>query len=332
MIVLYILLACLVSIALVMVFLALMTRAMAGRVEKALPPRGRFIDVPGARLHVIEQGEGPPIVLLHGLAGHMAHYTYGVAEKLAREYRVIVVDRPGSGYSLRDDGSPADLATQADAIAAMIDKLKLEPALVVGHSLGGALALTLALNHPRRVKGLALVAPLTDLPGDVPAAFKALTIASPTMRKLVAWTMASPMTAARGHVVLEQVFGPEPVPADFPTRGGGLLSLRPAQYLSAAQDLQALPDTMPGIVSRYNELRIPIGVLYGEKDRILNSRTNGEGFVEKVPHATLKLVQGGHMLPVTQAQLTADFISDMARQTFTTAEVADRQMRQTGNV
>jgi pimeloyl-ACP methyl ester carboxylesterase len=322
MIFLNILLACIAAIALVMIALALMTRTMAGRVEKALPPRGRFIDVPGARLHISEQGEGLPIVLLHGLAGHMAHYTYGVAERLAREYRVIVVDRPGSGYSVRHEGSPADLATQADAIAALIDKLQLEPALVVGHSLGGALALTLALNHPQRVKGLALVAPLTDLPGDVPAAFKALTIASPMMRKLVAWTMAAPMTAARGHVVLEQVFGPEPVPADFATRGGGLLSLRPAQYLSAAQDLQALPDAMPGIVSRYNELRIPIGVLYGEKDRILSSRTNGEGFVQKVPHATLKLVQGGHMLPVTQAQLTADFISEMARQAFTATETS----------
>jgi pimeloyl-ACP methyl ester carboxylesterase len=316
MIFIYMLLAFLVSVAFVLGCLALMTRVMAGRVEQALPPRGRFIDVPGTTLHVHELGEGPPVLLLHGLAGQMAHYTYGVADRLASRYRVIVVDRPGSGYSHRRDDTPADLATQAAAIAALMEKLQTGPALVTGHSLGGALALTLALNHPDKVKGLALVAPLTEIPGDVPEAFKALTVESASMRKLIAWTMAAPMTMARGHVVLAQVFGPEPVPADFATRGGGLLSLRPSQYLSAARDMQALPDAMQRIVPRYSELRVPIGVLYGEKDRILSSKANGEGFIQKVPHAKLKLVQGGHMLPVTQVELTASFISEMAEQAF----------------
>jgi pimeloyl-ACP methyl ester carboxylesterase len=95
---------------------------------------------------------------------------------------------------------------------------------VVGHSLGGAIALTMALEHPQQVAGLALLAPLTHIREDVPPVFKGLTIQSPLMRKLVAWTLAIPASIKKSAATLEAVFGPEAVPKDFATRGGGLLS------------------------------------------------------------------------------------------------------------
>lgn len=284
------------------------------KVESVLPAKGRLVDVPGARLHIREFGEqqagSPAILMIHGLAGQLSHYTYGVAGRLAAHHRVIVVDRPGSGYSSRAPEAAADLSTQAAALAALIRTLGLGPAFVVGHSLGGAIALTMALEHPQQVAGLALLAPLTHIRDDVPPVFAGLTIESPTLRKLVAWTLAIPVSIRNSAKTLEVVFGPEPVPKDFATRGGGLLSLRPSAFLSASSDLQALPARLPQVQARYAELRLPVSVLYGKDDRILDWKANGQALVDKVPGARLELVEGGHMLPVTQVEATADFIAN----------------------
>jgi pimeloyl-ACP methyl ester carboxylesterase len=292
--------------------LALFTAWTARKVEAVLPAKGRFIDVPGARLHIREFGEAhaerPAIVMIHGLAGQLSHYTYGVAGRLSAQHRVIVVDRPGSGYSTRAPGTSADLSAQASAIAALIRTLGVGPAFVVGHSLGGAIALTMALEHPREVAGLGLLAPLTHLREDVPPAFAGLTIQSPLVRQLVAWTLAIPASIKKSAATLEMVFGPEAVPKDFATKGGGLLSLRPSAFLSASADLQALPARLPLVQERYGELRVPVSVLYGKDDRILDWKANGQALVDKAPGARLELVEGGHMLPVTQVETTVAFI------------------------
>jgi pimeloyl-ACP methyl ester carboxylesterase len=218
---------------------------------------------------------------------------------------------------VRQPSTPADLSSQAAAIATLIDRLQLGPVFAVGHSLGGAVALTLALEHTGCVTGLALVAPLTHLPdgGKPPAAFRALMISSSWLRTLFAWTLAVPASIAGRRAVLEQVFGPDAIPRDFATRGGGLLSLRPSQFIAASRDLQALQDRMPAITSRYGELRIPIRVLFGREDRILDWKVNGQALVDKVKTAELTLVEGGHMLPVTKPELTARFIQEAVRNT-----------------
>jgi len=301
--------------ALPLLGLAWFTRRTAARIVQYLPAKGRFVDVPGGQLHVRESGpEGAPAVLLvHGLGGQMSHFDYGLAEQLAQSFRVVVVDRPGSGHSLRDEMTSADVSTQAAALALLIDTLALGRPTVVGHSLGGAIALALAVEHPASVGALALVAPLTHAPETAPQVFKALTIETRWVRKLFAWTLATPGAIVGSKKVLAAVFAPEQAPADFAVKGGGLHSLRPSQFLAASSDLQAIPLRMPLVQGRYAELALPLSVLYGRQDAILDWRENGQALVDKVPGARLELVDGGHMLPVTQPQVVADFVERAAR-------------------
>lgn len=72
------------------------------------------------------------------------------------------------------------------------------------------------------------------------------------------------------------LFGPDPVPGDFATKGGGLLSLRPGSFYAASTDLMASPSDLAGMVERYPSIAIPAGVLFGTADRVLDHRIHGE--------------------------------------------------------
>jgi pimeloyl-ACP methyl ester carboxylesterase len=293
--------------------LVLFTAWTARQVEKQLPPVGRFIDVDGARIHYLDEGTGPPVLLVHGLAGQMHNFTHSLLGRLLKHgFRVVIPDRPGSGYSTRPAHASATINAQALVISRFCEELSLERPLVVGHSLGGAIALALALNHPEQVAGLALLAPATQRPDRVPPPFDGLLIASPLLRRLVAWTVVTPLSIANSKRTLALLFGPQPVPGDFAVRGGGLLSLRPASFIGASTDLVATHGES-GDPARYEDLTVPVGILFGAGDRILDPAVHGKGLAAKVAGAELELIEGGgHMIPVTSADRTAAFIARMA--------------------
>src|ERR1700750_223704 len=166
-------------LAIIIAGLVWFTANTAKRVEALLPPRGRFMDIDGQRIHYVDTGGSTPaIVMIHGLGGNLLHFGYAMADKLSNDFRVILVDRPGAGYSTRPEGAPATLTAQAKTMATLIRRLDLKQPLVVGHSLGGALSLAIALDHPDCAGGLALIAPLTHVVDTPPDVFKGLEIPS----------------------------------------------------------------------------------------------------------------------------------------------------------
>jgi pimeloyl-ACP methyl ester carboxylesterase len=297
--------------------LVLFTAYTMRRVEKALPPLGRFVEVGGARIHYLEKGSGPTLLLIHGLGGTMRTFTHSLLDRLSGEFRVVVMERPGSGESTREAGTCVRLASQAETVSAFIRALGLERPVLVGHSLGGGVALAVALDYPEQVGGLALIAPLTNVQETVPPVFRRLVITSRVLRRMVAWTIATPASILRSAQVLDTLFGPDPVPPHYATAGGGLLSLRPKSFCTASEDLVALKDELPGMVKRYAELRLPVGILYGTGDRVLDHRRHGVDIASKMPGVELELIEGGHMLPLTAPDLVAEFVRKVAKKSQT---------------
>ncbi len=286
--------------------LALYSHWAGRRAEAMVPADGRFIEVEGARLHYLDVGQGPAIVLVHGLGGQLRNFSY-LLDRLTPHHRVILVDRPRSGYSTAE-GSEPGIVDQSAIIARLIEKLALEKPLLVGHSLGGAVSLALALDHPHLVRGLALIAPLTQPLPKVPPMFRGLQARFKASRTFTAQVLGVPLGQLSSPMVARQIFAPEPVPADFGTRGGGLLALRPDNINAASFELSSANDEVARLARRYGELKLPVAMLFGREDHVLDHHLNGVVTAEHIATATLDLVDGGHMLPITQPERTAAFI------------------------
>lgn len=267
----------------------------ARRAEAAVPPIGEFVTIDGARIHYVDLGEGPPVVMLHGLAGNVRNYTQTVANELARTHRVILIDRPGSGYSGRPNGTTASIQSQAEVVHRVIEELGLQRPIIVGHSLGGAVALGYAARYPEDLSRLVLLAPAATPfePGPPIDRFK---VDSAFMRKALAYTVAIPAAKRSGPETLRFIFSPQPPPEDFSTAGGALLSRRPAQIIANFEDMSALNDGLSALTADLPAIRTPTTVLFGLQDAILDPQTHLDA-LRRLPAVSIKELPGaGHML------------------------------------
>ena len=133
------------------------------------------------------------------------------------------------------------------------------------------------------------------------------------MRKIIAWTLAIPMSIWNAPKLLNIVFGPDAVPADFATRGGGILALRPNSFYNTSSDAAAATEDLPSIMKRYGGLTIPLGMLFAKGDLILDYRRQGVAMKQQCPALDPVLLDGHrHMLPLTAPDVTADLIHRVA--------------------
>jgi pimeloyl-ACP methyl ester carboxylesterase len=288
------------------------TRKTARNAAQAVPPRGAFVEISTGQLHYIDKGQGPVILMIHGLGAQLANFDTGLADALAQDYRVIAIDRPGMGWSERPDDAPASPRAQAAQVAEVIDKLRLERPLVVGHSLGGAIAICLALDFPEKIRALALLAPLTMPPSATAKVFDGLNIRSAFLRRFVSQTVAVPTMIKTAQQNMAAIFGPDPVPSNYPIQGGGMLGLRPVSFWNTSRDYLASGKDLGFMIKGYADLQIPVSILYGRDDQVLDHTEHGTALAAKHPHIQLELLDGGHMLPLTHIQQTADFIRKYA--------------------
>lgn len=302
--------------ALLLALAILRTRRIASLAQKLVPPSGKFITIDGNRIHYVEKGEGRAILFVHGLGAQLHQFRSTLFGRIDG-YRLVAIDRPGSGYSERVAGATGGLSEQALVLRRFIEALGLEKPLVVGHSLGGAVALTLAVEHPEAISGLALLAPYTHHSGVVAPEFAAIYIPSSLKRRLIAETVAIPAARKYADQTLAFVFGPQPVPADYMTEGGGWAGLRPSHFYATSTDIVALGNDYPRLQERFGEIKVPVGILFGTADRVLDYQKHGVEMVGRIPDLDLELAEGiGHMAQFGATEQTVAFIKRMAERTF----------------
>jgi pimeloyl-ACP methyl ester carboxylesterase len=309
--------AALLAVAAVLAPYALRTRRIAAEAERLVPAAGRFVTIGRNRIHYVEKGEGPPILFIHGLGANLHHFRHPLFEAFGAGYRLIALDRPGSGYSVRATGATARLPEQAAVIADFIEALGLGKVLLVGHSLGGAVALATALDHPGRVAGLVLLSPLTHVEAEIRPEFQSLYIRSRLKRWLLAHTLAVPKSLEMAPKTLAFVFGPQEWPADYPVVGGGMAGLRPSHIYATASDVVAIEQDLERLQNRYGEIAMPAGLLFGVADRVLDYRFHGLPMRDKIEGLEIEIVDGvGHMPQYAVTDEVVAFIRRIAGRAF----------------
>jgi pimeloyl-ACP methyl ester carboxylesterase len=275
-------------------------RRQTRRVERDFPPRGRFIDVNGVRLHYLVFGadDAPQtIVMLHG-NGTMAEEfdISGLAQKAAQRYRVIVFDRPGYGYSERPDDRSWRPQEQADLVLDALRQLDVRHPVVLGHSWGAHVALAMGIRRPDAVGALVLASGYytPSLRFDVPLLSAPV---MPLIGTLMRHTVSPLLGRALWPLVIRRMFAPAAPTEAFQQRYPIWMSLRPSQLkASAAESARMIPAAL-SLRRHHRDMRVPTVVIAGASDRLLMTRWNSSRLVERLPQSWLRVVEGsGHMV------------------------------------
>ncbi len=273
---------------------------------------GQLIDVDGYKVHYLDRGVGPAIVLLHGFGGHTYSYRH-LVPTLALDHRVIAVDLKGYGYSERNAYVGLSQTAQVAMLKGLLDRLGVAHATFVGHSMGGGVVQRFAVAHPDMVDALVLAASVS---GEARAGRRVL----PPGRLL---NLAVPLLAkfAASRMLQGSFYDPATLTDEVRDE-----YMRPIRIKGSMDGLIAImrdgaADTSVDIA----KITQPVLLLYGEHDKLVRP-TVGREIQKRIPHARMVVVErAGHLLLEEQAQACASAIGDFLHEAgmASAARVAD---------
>ena len=285
------------------------------RMVRAAGVQGRFIRRQSGRVHVIEAGDGPPVVHLHG------NNTSSLSHLMLLEHmttvRSYLVDRPGFGLSDPDD-FPRNSFRQCAVrfVDDVLDELQLESAVLAGASGGGTWAVWYALDRPRRVRGLVLLGSVPLLPGArIPLGIR---------------LMATPML---GHVLSRTVKpGRRMLLRLMSSVGEGDTILRHPDLLDSLLDAAHDPVATAANVAEFQALLSPLGtrsetrirpddlrrlavptlMIWGDHDPVV-SVADARAAADLIPDARLEVLPAGHVPQLGNTAQVAELLEDFIR-------------------
>lgn len=280
---------CLISIACASV-LVVLCFATARAQQPSAAPVDKEVTIYGQKIHYVEAGSGPVVILLHGLGGNTTNWAFNIAP-LAQKFRVIVPDQVGFG---RSDKPLINyrVGTYVDFLDKLYQELKIERASLVGNSLGGWIAAAYTLSHPERVERLVLV----DAAGFAP----------PKDFDMRSLSGLNPSTREGMKQLISLVFFNKQL---FQTDAA--IDLLLAQRLSAGDGytIQKLTETIERredmLDNRLSAIKQPTLIIWGRDDGLTPLAEYGERFHKEIAGSQLLVFeQCGH---VPQVEKAAEF-------------------------
>jgi pimeloyl-ACP methyl ester carboxylesterase len=275
---------------------AAFVHARSWQAQRANPPAGRFVDVDGARVHYIERGEGPPLVMLHGLGTMLQDITLsGLFDLAAARYRVIEPDRPGYGYSTRPRRwwGPH---SQAALLRSMLLRLGIDRPIGLGHSFGALVATAFALDYPSAARSVVLASGYyfptlrLDVPLMAPPAL-------PVIGDLMRHTISPLISRLLWPGMLKVLFSPAPVPRYFVERFPTWMALRPSQLRATAEETALVVPSVMRMQRLYPALEVPAIIVAGTQDRYVDHERHSVELSRRIPRSELLLSpRAGHMV------------------------------------
>lgn len=264
--------------------------------ERANPPTGKFVEVDGVRLHYLDQGTGPALVLLHGNGLFAKDFALsGLLGRAAETHRVIAFDRPGFGYSERPSGTTWTPEAQAGLIYQALQLLRIERPIVVGHSWGSIVAMAMALDFPQYVRGVALMSGYFYPSARIDAPLAAVP-ALPVIGQFLRYTVAPVLGRMMWPGLVAQMFGPAAPPERF-DRMPVWMTLRPAQLKASAAESGLMIPAAARLSGRYGELTMPVAIVAGGGDLVVNPEHQSVRLHGDISHSELVVKTGvGHMV------------------------------------
>lgn len=261
-----------------------------------IPVREQIVPLEGGRsLRVLEAGQGRPVVLIHGVLGMAEDMMLGLGAALSSGRRVIAVDRPGHGGSRRErfEFGPE---RQAQLIRQGLHELDVRRPVVVGHSLGGPVALAYALQWPDEVERLVLLAPIA-YPELRPIEHSYLAPrAAPWVGPLLSRAAHDSLDPGVLPLIHKAMFAPQAVPEVW-EREVPHERIRGSEHMTANGEDVADIAGITRLAFAYRAIRTPTTILTGDKDAVVNPNRHARALAVALPDARLEMLPGiGHML------------------------------------
>jgi pimeloyl-ACP methyl ester carboxylesterase len=262
---------------------------------------GSLIDIDGYRVHYVDVGAGPSIVLIHGFGGQTYSYRH-LMPMIARDHRVIAVDLKGFGYSERDAQTDLTHAGQVAMLKSLLDKLEIDHATFVGHSMGGGVVQRFAAAHPEMTDALVLAASVStdDRVGQrvMPPAFVVKPMV-PLIQRLVS-----------SRMLRASYYDPAKLTDDVRDE-----YMRPLRIRGSVDGFMAMmraaTNPAPVDLARITQ---PVLILSAAHDRLVPLAV-GQRIRERIPQARMVVVdKAGHMLLEEQPEDCARAILDFLRE------------------
>jgi pimeloyl-ACP methyl ester carboxylesterase len=284
------------------------------QIEARWPMTGRLVMAQGTTAHVIEQGAGPQVLMVHGAASNARELLAAMQGHL-EGLQLLAPDRPGLGYS----GVPANsyqLGVQAAFMADILAQTATGPVVAVGHSWGSGVILRLALDYPELVKALVLIAPASH-PWDQKFNIINRLACLPLIGDVLVWTLPALVGPRLMPAGIARGFTPGPVaPAGYASIIGTPLFFRPASFKANAADMEAGSHEMGLQAIRYPSLTVPVTIVSGQGDVIVYNAIHAAGLARDIPHASsYRIPRAGHMPHWVNPDLVAGVIKSYANDT-----------------